>query len=74
MNPDSALPTRLGQAAPDAEETPDNVFQFPNRLSRADTAPDDTEQPDLFDTPPRTCTYNECQELRRMRELAGLPH
>jgi hypothetical protein len=73
MNPDSALPTRLSQPAPDAEETPDNVFQFPNRLSRADTAPDDADQPDLFDTPPRTGTYNESQELRRMRELAGLP-
>jgi hypothetical protein len=73
MNPDTALPTRLGQAAPDAEETPDNVFQFPNRLSRADTAPDDMDQPDLFDTPPRTGTYNESQELRRMKQLAGLP-
>jgi hypothetical protein len=73
MNPDTALPTRLGQDAPDAEETPDNVFQFPNKLSRADTAPDDMDQPDLFDTPPRTGTYNESQELRRMRELAGLP-
>jgi len=48
------------------------VFQFPDRLSRTNKEPDDMDQPDLFDNPPRTGTYNESQELRRMRELAGL--
>ncbi len=73
MNPDQALPTRLGQPVDkDAEEVPNNVFQFPDRLSRTNKEPDDMDQPDLFDNPPRTGTYNESQELRRMRELAGL--
>ena len=78
MNPDQALPTRLGQpaadgdAANDTEEVPNNVFQFPSRSSN-NKEPDDMDQPDLFDNPPRTGTYNESQELRRMRELAGLP-
>ena len=73
MNPDQALPTRLGQPVDkDAEEVPGNVFQFPDRLSRTNKEPDDMDQPDLFDNPPRTGTYNESQELRRMRELAGL--
>ncbi len=70
MNPDQALPTRLGQPVDkDAEEVPNNVFQFPDRLSRTNKEPDDMDQPDLFDNPPRTGTYNESQELRRMREL-----
>jgi regulator of replication initiation timing len=73
MNPDQALPTRLGQPVDkDAEEVPGNVFQFPNRLSRPDNEPAAMDQPDLFDNPPRTGTYNENKELRRMRELAGL--
>ena len=73
LNPDSALPTRLGQPVDkDAEEAPGNVFQFPDRLSRTNKEPDDMDQPDLFDNPPRTGTYNENRELRRMRELAGL--
>ncbi len=73
MNPDQALPTRLGQPVDkDAKEVPSNVFQFPDRLSRTNKEPDDMDQPDLFDNPPRTGTYNESQELRRMRELAGL--
>lgn len=55
-------------AARNAEEQPDtNVFQFPGSTRRGEP-----EQPDLFDNPPRTGTYNESQELRRMRELAGL--
>jgi hypothetical protein len=93
LNPDQALPTRLGQTQTDtsneldpdfdadaayadarnSEDQPDNVFQFPDRLSRTNKEPGDVNQPDLFDTPPRTGTYNESQELRRMRELAGLP-
>jgi hypothetical protein len=90
LNPDQALPTRLGQTATDneldpdsdadsaytdasnSEDRPDNVFQFPDRLSRTNKEPGDVNQPDLFDNPPRTGTYNESQELRRMRELAGL--
>jgi len=92
LNPDQALPTRLGQPQTDtnneldpdfdadaayadarnSEDQPDNVFQFPNRLSRTNKEPGAVNQPDLFDTPPRTGTYNESQELRRMRELAGL--
>ena len=90
LNPDQALPTRLGQADTDneldpdfdadsaytdarnSEDQPNNVFQFPDRLSRTNKEPGAVNQPDLFDNPPRTGTYNESQELRRMRELAGL--
>ena len=72
-----APPTRLGapetDSEVDAEEEPSNVFQFPNKLSKPTNEPDDMDQPDLFDNPPRTGTYNESKELRRMRELAGLP-
>ena len=91
LNPDSALPTRLGQTDTDneldpdfdadsaytdarnSEDQPDNVFQFPDRLSKPNKETGAVPQPDLFDNPPRTGTYNENRELRRMRELAGLP-
>jgi hypothetical protein len=58
---------------PDVDTTAsaDNVFQFPSRLSRPE--PEVMDQPDLFDNPLRTGTHNESRELRRMRELAGLP-
>jgi len=69
--PSLGKPETDSEVAPDAEE-PNNVFQFPNRLSRPDNEPEAMDQPDLFDNPPRTGTYNESQELRRMRELAGL--
>jgi hypothetical protein len=60
---DSPIPTKL--SAVDAEEEPkleppSNVYQLPPRQP----APNE---------PKRTGTYNESQELRRMRELAGLP-
>lgn len=71
--PSLGKPETDSEVAPDAEEEPNNVFQFPNRLSRPDNEPAAMDQPDLFDNPPRTGTYNESQELRRMRELAGLP-
>ena len=58
--------------ARNSEDRPNNVFQFPDRLSRTNKEPGAVNQPDLFDNPPRTGTYNESQELRRMRELAGL--
>lgn len=59
---DSPIPTKL--SAVDAEEEPkleppSNVYQLPPRQP----APNE---------PKRTGTYNESQELRRMRELAGL--
>lgn len=86
MNPDSALPTSLSQTYQDneldpdfdadaayadarnSEELPDNVFRLPTQSRSTAREP---EQPDLFSNP-RTGTYNESQELRRMRELAGL--
>jgi hypothetical protein len=70
--PSLGKPETDSEVAPDAKE-PNNVFQFPNRLSKPNNEPAAMDQPDLFDNPPRTGTYNENRELRRMRELAGLP-
>lgn len=68
LDPDNALPMKMGTDNKDAEEIPNNVFQFPGGGQRGQ----EPKQADLFDNPPRTGTYNESQELRRMRELAGL--
>ena len=87
MNPDSALPTSLSQTYQDneldpdfdadaayadarnSEELPDNVFRLPTQSRSTAREP---EQPDLFSNP-RTGTYNESRDLRRMKQLAGLP-